>query len=406
MSPPPTEVRPVGLADELARIVPTEQVEPHLDLAGGSFNVEPATREELVDLMRWAHRRDAIVFTRHPRATDAERCDPRPRIYLRGHRMDRVVDVDIVSGAITVQTGITMSKLHKVLDERGFTTGFPTRPWREESLGAILAASLDAHWGPPYGSMENQVLGLGVVLPDGTPADSRVAPRKAVGPDFDRLFLGSRGLYGIVHQATLRIHPSSARLVLAYAARDLTEALSAIQLALSRGLEPRAMEILTPAADRAWGRRRVGLDEERQVLVLVEPWGRQSSVSGPALDEHLSGVLQKLDPPAGWDVHEGLLPPSREWRAPVVGVPWAELVRLARALGDRVPAGLWLVRMSRHGAWCSIAESSQDEDAARVRQALDPHRPPTPSPRRALKVALKHRLDPRGVLNPLLGPPS
>ena len=161
----------------------------------------------------------------------------------------------------------------------GLHDRFSNAAWRDESLGAVVAAVMDAHWGPPYGSRESEVVGLAVVLPDGTDARSRVAPRKAVGPDFDRVFLGSRGQLGIIYEVTLRIYPSSVRQELTYSALNMTEALASIRLGYNRGLAPRAIEILTPAPDRSWGAKRVGLSEERPVLVLVEPWGRQSSVS-------------------------------------------------------------------------------------------------------------------------------
>ena len=69
------DVRPVGLLDELRRIVPTEQIEAQPQAEpdrGGSWAVEPATAEELVDVLRWANERGAAVFTRHPRPTDGE----------------------------------------------------------------------------------------------------------------------------------------------------------------------------------------------------------------------------------------------------------------------------------------------------------------------------------------------
>lgn len=398
-----------SVGDELRRIVPTEQVEPHYDLEqglGGSFAVEPASEAELVDLLRWANRRRAVVYTRHPRAGDAERCGPRTRIYLRGQRMARIEDVDLISGTATVQSGVRMDVLHQKLAERGYTTGFPSRPWREESLGSILAASLDAHWGPPWGSPERQVVSLGVVLPDGTPASSRRVPRRAVGPDFDRLFLGSRGRYGIIHRVTLRIYPSSARVVLTYAASDLRHALRAIRLGFERGLTPRAVEVLTPAPDRAWGRKRVGLTERRPVLVLAEPWGRQSDVSGAVLDEHLAEELDRLEPPVGWDVHEGLLPPPRQWVAPVVGLPWSELERIAGEVGHRVPPGLWMVRMNRHGAHVSLAHGAHGDPADRVRAILDRHERNDHPPWEPLRRAIKHGLDPEGILNPDLEPPA
>jgi FAD/FMN-containing dehydrogenase len=314
--------------------------------------------------------------------------------------MARVVDLDVVSGTVTVQSGITMKELHRSLEERGYTTGFPTRAWRDEPLGAVIAAVMDAHWGPPYGSRESEVLGLGVVLPDGTDARSRVAPRKAVGPDFDRVFLGSRGRFGIVYEVTLRIYPSSVRQELAYAARDLTEALASIRLGYNRGLAPRAIEILTPAPDRSWGAKRVGLSPERPVLVLVEPWGRQSSVSGELLDEHMSSVLERLEPPVGWHLHEGLLPPPRGWKSPVVGIPWRRLASLATELGVETPAGLWVVRMSRHGAWVSLAEGVAGPQADIVRALIQEHTEEPATAWSELGDAMRLALDPQAVLNP------
>lgn len=389
--------------DELRRIVPTEQIEPQregeLD-AGGSWAVEPATQMELVDLLRWANARHAAVFTRRPRRTDAERLGTRPRIYLRGRRMKRVKDLDIVSGTVTVQSGITMSELHQILEERSFTTGFPTRPWRQESIGAVLAAALDAHWGPHYGSMEEHVLSLGVVFPDGTVASSRTAPRKAVGPDFDRLFLGSRGRFGIIYEVTLRIYPSATRVALSYASPDVTSALDAVHRGIEDGLNPRAIELLTPAPDRAWGRKRVGLTDDHPVLVIVEPWGPLAGRPLSWIDDHFAASLHRLEPPAGWNLHEGLLPAPRAWTAPVVGVRWSRLRALAAELGREVPPGLWIVRMSQHGGWLSIADGIDGPNADRVREVLAELRPPRVTAWQGLQDRLKTELDPKGILNP------
>ncbi len=406
----------VSAYEELSGILPKEQIEPQHDgeqSAGGSWAVEPAAQVELVEVLRWANARHAAVFTRRPRRGDAERCGSRPRIYLRSRRMRRVLDTDVVSGTITVQTGISMAELHKELEERAFATGLPTRPWRQEPLGAVLAAVLDAHWGPRFGSMESEVLGLGVVFPDGTVAHSKVAPRKAVGPDFDRLFLGSRGRFGIIHEATLRIYPSVSRTVHSYGAKNLATALGAVQRAIARGLDPRAFELLTPAGDRGWGKRRVGLTDELPVLVLIEPWvggagGANSEAKRASLRElgaMIGSELVHLEPPIGWNVHEGLLPPPRAWTAPVVPARMSDLVSLAEELGDEVPPGLWIVRLSRHGGYLSLAaeQSEPGTPEAAVQRFVAAHQPLTMARAQAwgrLQEGLGDRLDPKGILNP------
>lgn len=397
---------PVGSLEELRRIVPTEQIETQYDgeaSTGGAWAVEPAAQVELVELLKWANQRHAAVYTRRPRRGDAEQCGARPRLYLRSRRMKRILDLDVTSGTVTVQTGITMAELHQELDERSFTTGFPTRPWRQEPLGAMLAAVLDAHWGPKFGSLEDQVSSLGVVFPDGSVASSKSAPRKAVGPDFDRLFLGSRGRFGIIHEVTLRIYPKAGRTVSSYGARSLLAALEAVRDAIRVGFDARAMEILTPAPDRTWGRKRVGLTDELPVLVLVEPWGIATGRPATWLDEVFGRSLVRLEPPVGWNLHEGLLPPPRAWTSPVVPVHWRGLDALARAVGDDAPPGLWIVRMGRHGGHLSLAEGATGDSADRIRQLVDAQAARTRAGAArwgTYQAELVRRLDPKGILNP------
>src|SRR5690606_29641609 len=111
-------------------------------------------------------------------------------------------------------------------------------------------------------------------------------------------------------------YPASSRDVLSYAAPDLTTALDVVRAAFDQGLEPRAAEILSPAPDRTWGRKRVGLDDASPFLVLIEPWGPLAGRSNDWVDSLFTGRLRRLEPPVGWDVHEGLLPPPRAWTAP------------------------------------------------------------------------------------------
>lgn len=405
-NPPQSGREHTDTLEELRAIVPAEQIETQYDVeqsAGGAWAVEPASEVELVELLKWANVRHAAVYTRRPRRSDAAASGLRPRIYLRARRMNRIIDTDIVSGTVTVQTGITMAELHHELEERGFSTGFPARPWRQEPLGAIVSASLDAHWGPRYGMMEDQVLAIGVILPDGTVAHSRATPRRATGPDFDRLFLGSRGRFGIIFQVTLRIYPHASRIVKSYAAPSLAAALGAARRVFELGCDMRSVEILTPAADRTWGRRRVGLTDALPVLLLVEPQGLVGG-HGPALThDTVSRILTPLDPPGGWNVHEGLLPPPRAWTAPVVPITWAALTRLALELGQDVPAGLWIVRMSRHGGHLSLADGVDGPAADRVKALMErcqADASTTCDVWRSLEADFKRRLDPKGILNP------
>ena len=135
-------------------------------------------------------------------------------------------------------------------------------------------------------------------------------------------------------------------------------------------------------------------------MVLVEPWGPASGRPLAAVRKLFADQLETLEPPVGWALHEGLLPPARDWVEPVVGVSWAELLELAAALGDDTPTGMWLVRLSRQGGWLSLAPKVKGPAATRVRALIKSHHHPRPGPWDGLARAIKDRLDPRGVLNP------
>src|SRR5207237_567292 len=81
------------------------------------------------------------------------------------------------------------------------------RPAGREQVAARLIASRSS--GPEssrYGSIEDMVLGLAVVLADGTFAAPRPGPRSAAGPALHQLFLGAEGGLGVVVGAVLRLH--------------------------------------------------------------------------------------------------------------------------------------------------------------------------------------------------------
>jgi hypothetical protein len=141
-------------------------------------------------------------------------------------------------------------------------------------------------------------------------------------------------------------------------------------------------------------------------LVIIEPWGPLASLPLAAVDEHFSAQLERLAPPVGWNVHEGLLPPPRAWRSPTVGVSWSALETLAETLADDVPPGLWVVRMSRQGGWLSLAAPGPDVSEAEAKQRatvealVSEHLPVEEGVWDPMTAVIKAELDPHDILNP------
>lgn len=120
-------------------------------------------------------------------------------------QMNRVLEVDEESLAVRVEAGIHGDRLEAALGEQGLTLGHYPQSLAISTVGGWIAAGSVGQGSAGYGTIEDLVLGLVAVLPDGQELRLRPAPRSAVGPDLRRLLVGSEGTLGVVTEATLSV---------------------------------------------------------------------------------------------------------------------------------------------------------------------------------------------------------
>jgi FAD/FMN-containing dehydrogenase len=154
-------------------------------------------------------------------------------------RMCNVLELDETSLLVSVQAGITVEALERILGERGMTLG-ALPPWsRMRTLGALLAAPRPSEASPRLGRFVQTCAGIQALLADGTEVATRLAPRKATGPDLMHVILGARGTLGLIAAATLRVQRrQEVRRSAAFRMPTLPAALSAARALLVRGGRP------------------------------------------------------------------------------------------------------------------------------------------------------------------------
>jgi glycolate oxidase FAD binding subunit len=105
-----------------------------------------------------------------------------------------------------VEGGILLSALQKALAEHGQRLSLD--PPGDPTLAECLLEDLSGPLRHRFGTMRDLVLGVTVLLPDGTRASSGGKVVKNVaGYDLGKLFCGSRGRLGSVERLALRLHP-------------------------------------------------------------------------------------------------------------------------------------------------------------------------------------------------------
>lgn len=214
-------------------------------------------------------------------------------IVLSVARMNQILELSPQDGLAVVQPGVITQTLQDAAAQEGWY--YPPDPasLKECSLGGNIATNAGGPRCLKYGVTKNYVMGLEVVLADGTV--TRVGGRchkNKTGFSLTELFVGSEGLLGIVTEATLRLIPHPQRRAMLTATfAHFPEAAAAVQTILNSGHLPSALEI-TDAFTLQAARDYLGTDSlpDGEAHLIVEIDGRHSAVEAelPELEQTLA----------------------------------------------------------------------------------------------------------------------
>jgi alkyldihydroxyacetonephosphate synthase len=134
-------------------------------------------------------------------------------VILNLQRMNKFLNLDALSLVAEFESGIMGANLELELNNRGYSAGNIPQSLNCSTLGGWISTRAAGQFSTKYGKIEDMVLGMEVVLPDGSLLNVKPVPRRSVGPSLKDLFLGGEGTLGIVTRATISIHPLPRRTI-------------------------------------------------------------------------------------------------------------------------------------------------------------------------------------------------
>jgi glycolate oxidase FAD binding subunit len=158
--------------------------------------------------------------------------------------LNRVLEHETGDLTATVEAGIHLSALNELLAGHGQMLALD--PPGDPTVGATIAGDIFGPRAHRYGRPRDLVLGVTVVLGDGTVANAGGKVVKNVaGYDLGKLFCGSQGRLGLIARASFRLHPrpETAR-TLAVPVGEADEAQGLVRALLHSPLVPSAVDLL------------------------------------------------------------------------------------------------------------------------------------------------------------------
>jgi glycolate oxidase len=239
-------------------------------------------------VLRFAHRYRLPVTPRGAGHGYVGGCVPaRGGIVLSLARMDSIKEISPADFVAVVEAGVNTQKLADEVEKRGLF--YPPDPAsrKDNAIGGNISTNAGGPRCLKYGVTRDYVLGLEVVLADGTVVrlGGRTHKNKT-GFDLHRLFVGSEGLLGIITEATLKLLPLPPyRACLAIGFDTMRAAVGSVHAILGAGFLPAALE-MADAFTLAAAYRRTKSERLRgcRAHLIVELDGQPRSVRGEVRD--------------------------------------------------------------------------------------------------------------------------
>jgi glycolate oxidase len=234
----------------------------------------PASTAEVAEILRTASQMRVPVVARGSGTGLSGGCLPvSDGIVMAFDRMRTIKEIDRENQVAVVEPGVTLEDLDRALAPLGLV--YPISPGEvTASLGGNVATNAGGMRAVRYGVTRQHVLGLEVVLADGTVMRTGGKfVKSSSGYDLTQLLVGSEGTLAVTTEITLKVHPrlvESATILAPFA--TLAEVARAVPHIVSSGVDPSILEyidVLAMGGITASAGLDLGISEEIQAATLA-----------------------------------------------------------------------------------------------------------------------------------------
>lgn len=247
----------------------------------------PKTTAQVAAVLKYCHRYGIPVVPRGAGTSLSGGAIPQEDAVVIGlSKMSSILELDFFNRTATVQAGVTNLSISEAAGPQGFFYA----PDPSSQLACTIGGNIGMNSGGAhclkYGVTTNNLLGVKMVLVDGTVLELGGKHLDATGYDVLGLVCGSEGQLGIVTEATVRLiaKPEGARPVL-FGFESSEEAGSCVADIIGSGIIPVAIEFMDkPAIEICEAFAKAGYPLDVGALLIVEVEGSEDEMDAMLAD--------------------------------------------------------------------------------------------------------------------------
>ncbi|GBU09690.1 FAD-linked oxidoreductase [Gammaproteobacteria bacterium] len=161
-------------------------------------------------------------------------------VILDGSGMNKIINIDLYNMQATAQCGVVLQDLEDELRAQGYTTGHSPQSKPIAQMGGLVATRSIGQFSTLYGGIEDMLVGLEAVFPNGEITRIKNVPRRAAGPDIRHVVMGNEGTLCFITEVTVKIfkYTPENNLLYGYTLDDMQTGFEILREVMVNGYRP------------------------------------------------------------------------------------------------------------------------------------------------------------------------
>ena len=272
-----------------------------LDVPSPKAIVYPVSAEEVSKVLSFCNQNGINVIPRGGKtATEGgleNWCEN--TVVLDALHLNKILQIDTYNSQATVQAGVALQDLEDELRKVGYTTGHSPQSKPVAKFGGLVATRSIGQFSTLYGGIEDMVVGLECVFPDGHIARIKNVSRRAGGPDIRHIAIGNEGTLCYITEVTIKIFryfPENNRFY-GYLIKNIAVGINVLREVMVNGYRP---SVARTYSEEDAAQHFYHFYKNKCVLIFMAEGNKgivDATCAGieEAVEKHKAGIIEQVD---------------------------------------------------------------------------------------------------------------